>query len=423
LKKSKLFFIYFFIFISTTLLDYNLVNSSPPWLAVGFYAKYVIVDQNTIDPEGFNGTLFWKVEKIEGSNALIKINLTLAGHYYVPTDRWESYNLSKSFHLLVDINSRFILNTTKDDPFYFTYWIPIGTKEGEKTLLGHYQDKATKLNFWFVGTFYGYPSDLYVETNWKNFHGNDLICLSARNETHAPEPWHTSEHPWFFFHLSYDRATGILISFDQDPLLLRFLGLEFRTDGSKGHELSHEVHFANGTVKIGKYISYSVIDSIGIEPVYESLKNESSKNNEVHNVFISSFVVPSNIEAGKDFELSTTILNNGTADEKNISIQLYSTNESIKFLSSKEFLVESIRPQEAKEVKWKIELPSEGSYVLELSITKNDTALFQKTFFIHAESSLAQKFLPFIAGSFLVLILALLLVINKSRKRVKLSYE
>ncbi len=431
MKRNNFLCLFFIISISTTLFSSDITYASPPWLVVGFYAKYSIVNADFSYFENFtkfvlkkgfpyaNGTLFWKVEKIEGNYALIKINISIVGGYY----DWKD-NFSRTFHLLVDVNSRFILNTTKEDPFYFTYWIPIGTKEGEKTFLGHYYEMETKLNFWFVGSFGSCFPEFYVETNWKKFHGNDLIFLSAKNETRSEQP-QGSFHSWFSFELLYDRATGILISFNQDPILLRFLRLSLMLSGTLNPEeqATCEFHFTNGTVKIRKVKHYIIIDSVGVEPVYESSRNESPKINEIHSVLISSFVAPSSIETGKDFDLSATIFNNGTIDEKDLYVQLHSSNESIKFLSSKEFLIKSIRPQEAKEVKWKIRLPSEGSYTLELIIVKNNTTLFQRTFLIYAESSLVQKLIPFIISSFLVLILLLWLAVSKSRKRVKLGHE
>ncbi|MGC9203106.1 MAG: CARDB domain-containing protein [Thermoproteota archaeon] len=429
MKRNNFLCLFFIISISTTLFSSDITYASPPWLVVGFYAKYSIVNADFSYFENFtkfvlkkgfpyaNGTLFWKVEKIEGNYALIKINISIVGGYY----DWKD-NFSRTFHLLVDVNSRFILNTTKEDPFYFTYWIPIGTKEGEKMFLGHYK----LMNSWLVGNFSNCYRELQVKTNWKNFYGDDLIYLMTKNETSTrnPLPGSSTRIPPVFEFL-YDKKTGILVAFDGDPLLVRFLNVMLNAQpllgGLEGD--IEEAHFTNGTVKIRKVKHYVIIDSVGVEPVYESSRNESPKINEIHSVLISSFVAPSSIETGKDFDLSATIFNNGTIDEKDLYVQLHSSNESIKFLSSKEFLIKSIRPQEAKEVKWKIRLPSEGSYTLELIIVKNNTTLFQRTFLIYAESSLVQKLIPFIISSFLVLILLLWLAVSKSRKRVKLGHE
>jgi len=419
-RNIFLFLFIFYVLISTTLFINDTTYASPPWLTVGFYAKYSIVNAEAfISDKAFdynaNGTLFWKVEKIEGNYALIKINISIVGKVGEMTD-----NFSRTFHLLVDVNSRFILNTTKDDPFYFIYWIPIGTKANETTFIGHLRQ-----NLWIVGTFLNCYSELQVKTNWKNFCGDDLIYLHAENEsstTSVQSPIHiTSEtyHPDFIF--LYDRKTGLLIQIDGqgDPLLQRFLGILIGADLElKDHIL--EYHFTNGTVKTRKFRDYILIDSIGNEPVYESSKNESSKVNEVHSILISSFLAPPKIEAGKEFELSVTILNNGTVDENNLSALLQVSNESIKFEPSEGFLVNDFRSQETKELKWKITLPSEGKYILDFKVVRNGTTFAQKTFIIKAEAPIVQKIFPLVFSLFAFFLIAVVLLkykSNKSRKR------
>jgi len=405
-----LFLFIFYVLISTTLFINDTTYASPPWLTVGFYAKYSIVNAyvsffNVSDPfnpipigslslSDANGTLFWKVEKIEGNYALIKINISVVGKYWNATLSAEmTGSFSRTFHLLVDVNSRFILNTTKDDPFYFIYWIPIGTKINETTFIGHYKF----MNSWIVGKFYGYGYNDFIETNWKKIYKDDVITLFTENETstYHPEPGRTYMPP--VFELLYDKKTGILIQILKDPLLLRFLSTEINAFVTL-KDITEEIHFTNGTVKTRRLRSYILIDSIGNEPVYESSKNESSKVNEVHSILISSFLAPPKIEAGKEFELSVTILNNGTVDENNLNVLLRTTNESIKFISSKEFLINSIQPKESKEIKWKVILLSEGKYILDFNVVKNETTLAQKTFVIMAEASLIQKIFPFVAS-------------------------
>jgi hypothetical protein len=366
------------------------VNASPPWLTVGFYAKYtvklanfqpIINLENPHDPEfGYygrfgNGSFLWKVEKIENNIALIKVNFSIVG-FDLSKREAPKVEISRSFHLLVDINSRLILNTTDTDPLYFPYWIPVGTKAGEEIFLGHQKLE----NFWLVGKFYLCGID--VDTGLKKFRGSDLLVLITENMTKV----HRGFLPIFYGF--YDRESGLLIALsDTEQLSLRFLNIWITSpDGM-------------------------VLDRIGIEHV-SNVDTSTSPS-----ISISGITAPSEVEVGREFELDLMLFNNGTVNTGNLMVSLYSLNESLLTLSDREVLVENISPLENKEVKWRIMFQSEGKYLLKLNVLKDNIVLLQKELIIKGKHPSFRVALFMAIPIIFILVLISLVLLRRRRKK------
>lgn len=394
-KKASLTF---FIFLIPLSLIIRPVYASPPWLAVGFYAKYnvklanfqpIVSLENPHAPEfsyygrGGNGSFLWKVEKIENNVALIKVNFSIVGFDFskIETPRVE---LSRSFHILVDINSRLVLNTTGADSLYFPYWIPIGTKEGEEFFIGYQKLENT----WLIGKIYLCGMD--IDTGFKNFHGNDILVLMTYNMTKV------FKGVLPIFDGFYDRESGLLIALsDTEQLSLKFLNIWI-------------------TAPLGP-VGGMVLDRFGIEPVNNTVDNNLSI---MPSISISSIVMPPEVEVEKEFELDLTLFNNGTVNTGGIRVLLSSLSGKFITLSNREVLVENISPLETREVKWRLALQSEGECRLRLSILKENITLLQKELIIKGKYS---KFggveLLMIILTILILVLTSLIALLKRRKK------
>ncbi|MBO3842014.1 MAG: hypothetical protein FGF48_06310 [Candidatus Brockarchaeota archaeon] len=407
-KKKSISFLPFLFLVFPLLISPYPVYAYPPWLKAGFYAKYnistMIIEfiSDLTDPyfpktEGscyddyyyhygyVNGTFFWKVEKIEGKNLLLKVNFSLRFRLIN-----NSYGeISKSFHLLVDMGTRLILNTTDSDLLYFPYWIPIGTKVGDKAFLGHQRLENT----WIVGEFVPWGGEDII-TGWKKFSNNDVILLVTKNQTGF-----TRRNPLIFlapvFNAFYDKETGILINLmGCEPLLLKFFNIYIDT-----------------------YVGIMVLDSIGVEPVSNVTHDHDSSA--TPNISVSGIKVPSQIEVGSEFELSLTILNNSTTVIEGLRVLLSCLNGNIKILSSEEVLIGSMQPEETREARWRLLLQSEGEYTLRYSILKDDVKLLEKDLVIEGKLSLLQRvklfMIIFPIFGFVLVTIALLRRRNKTR--------
>lgn len=359
MNKRKRFTLFLTLFIFSSLII-TPTYASPPWLTVGFYAKYklrladfqpIISLEDPHNPEfsyfGMfgNGSFLWKVEKIENNVALIKVNFSIIGFDFSEGPMERMVELSRSFHILVDVNSRFILNTSDVSPLYFPYWIPIGTREGQELFIGHQKLENT----WLIGKFYLCGMD--IDTGLKRFHGSDLLFFDTYNMTRVYKGYLP------FFIGFYDKETGLLIALiGTEQLSLKFLNI-WLIDS----------------------MGEMVLDEIGIEPVSSTAYNDSSTNPLVApSISISGIVVPPEVEVGKEFELSLILFNNGTANTGNLRALLSSSDGNFKTLSDREVLVEGINPLENREVKWRLALQSEGECHLRLSILKDNITLLQK---------------------------------------------
>jgi len=393
----------FLLFWSLFSIISSPVYASPPWLTEGFYAKYNIESATFIPIESFKdpynpqftyiienvtGTFFWKVEEIRGSSAVITVNFSVKGDAInLKSGKFTHVNLSRSFHLLVDINSRFILNTTRTDPFYFPYWVPIGTKAGEEVFIGHQMLENT----WIIGKFYPYGGET-IYTNWKSFSKNDVIFLCTDNMTGFRHL-----NPYVFlsptFNALYERETGILIKIDFEPLITRFLNI-----------------FANIP------FPEMVLDHIGIEPVRTTNSSSMKPLQTSSNILVSSIIFPSHVEVGKEFELSITIFNNSTLRTGSLKALMYPLNRSVSVLSAKEIEIGELRGLESREVKWRIMLQSEDEYVLRFEVVDDNTVLLEKNITVKGKLSHLKGEWLFL-GITIALIIALSSIVLWRRRR------
>lgn len=399
----------FYSLFLTLLISFPLIirptYASPPWLIVGFYAKYnlrladfqpIISLEDPHNPEFSyfgrlgNGTFIWKVEKLEKNIALIKVNFSIIGFDFSEGPMKKKVELSRSFHILVDINNRFILNTSEVSPLYFPYWIPIGTREGEEFFMGYQKLENT----WLVGKFYRCGMD--IDTGLKRFRGSDLLFFTAENITTIEVP--KGYLP--FFDGFYDRESGILIALiGTEQLSLKFLN----------------IWIINSMEEI-------MLEEFGVEPVSSTAYNDSSTNPLVTpSISILGIVVPSEVEVEKEFELSLMLFNNGTINTGNLRVLLLSLNGNFKTLSDSEVLVENISPGETKEVKWRLTLRSEGECHLRLSILK-DTTLLQKDLVIRGRHPWFRKAELFIVIIPILFVLILLTSLGRRRRKCLSPY-
>jgi len=376
LAYTVFFLILFSIFGSSTMIINT--SASPSWLIEGFYAKYFIYttdfrflnisspyDYNVFDELLFaNGTLLWKVLKINSDMALIKVNFSVTGFYGPDPSLWEKRTFAKSFKIMVNISDRFILNTSRIDPLYFPYWVPIGTRENDRIFLGH----QPLLNFWLNGLFMGYGVSQYVVTSWKTFHASDILALWATNISGVKKmnPYmHLSPN----FMAYYDRDSGIMIGIHgAEPILLRFLNIF--TDGKYTASMLAEI----------------TLDNVGMEQT-EMEENESSCP-EVVSITISSIIVPPNVESGKEFNAILTLENNGTGVTKGLKLVLKSLNKSVDLPPP--INVDIIYPGRSLDVEMRIKFLNEGRYDLYCEVYKDDEKLFRKDFSILCKSSSLQ---------------------------------
>lgn len=370
------------------------VLASPPWLTEGFYAKYSVYNThfmflNFSSPYDYkrdynqsafcaNGTFFWKVLKIENGVALIKINFSVIGFVGIYPSVWEEKTISRSFKILVNVSDRFILNTSRTDPLYFPYWVPIGTKEDDQIFLGH----QYLSNFWLIGTFWGYGMTDYIETSWKTFHASDIIFLLVTNMSgvRIVNPYiHTPPS----FAALYDRGSGIMLGLtDVEPVLLKFLNI---------YTLDRAPYPMFGGI---------MLDNIGVEPV----ENEGSQAEHMGNVsiLISTILVPTSVEAGREFEVSLTLENNGTGEARDLRILLSSLNEGAELPSPVQ--VESINPKGTREVTLSLTLSHEGVYDLYFEVYKDNEVLLRRSFSIECKPSLIQAVTPFVIVTIILLV-------------------
>ncbi|MEM2049992.1 MAG: hypothetical protein QW797_09545 [Thermoproteota archaeon] len=399
LKKSftPLSLSIFLIFLSLIIRP---AYASPPWLTVGFYARYNVkfaffqpitslenpyAPQSSYSANFGNGSFVWKVEKIENNVVLMKINFSIVGIVVDSMEKevplWSEVEFSRSFHILVDVNSRFILNASSVSPLYFPYWIPIGTKEGEELFIGHQKLE----NFWLIGKFYLCGAD--IDTGLKKFHGSDILFMTTHNRTEDTGRFLP------LFDAFYDRESGLLIALvGTEPLSLKFLDTRI----------------------IVRPIEM-VLDRFGIEPVSNAVDNNPST---MPSISISGIVAPSEIEVGKEFELNLILFNNGTVNTGNLVVLLSSLNGNFITLSGREVLVENINPLENREVKWRLMLHSEGECRLRLSILKDSIMLSQKDLVIKGRRPrFGGVELLMTISIILILVLALLVALLKRRRK------